>query len=297
MRTALFCVTLVLLLTTAGCLQATDDAAATLAVTDDTGVQAVLSTPVARVVSLAPSETEVVCALGMDALLVGKTDYCNYPPKIEGAQSVGGPKTLNVEKIIGLQPDLVLATTVTDTTKIEGIRAMGIPVLIFRLESLEDIHRNIETVGTVLDCPDAAAALVGRMQEREANVSAARHPAEPAAVLYVLWDDPLYVAGNNTLQDDLIRRAGGVNIMADAEGYVVASDEAVLTRAPDVIIASTSHTAGTAPIKDRLLARSVFADVPAFRNGHIVTIDADLANRPGPRMVDTLELFAACINA
>ncbi len=172
---------------------------------------------------------------------------------------------------------------------------MGIPVLIFRVESLEDVHRNINTVGAVLGCPDAAQTLVGRMQEREAAVSSAQTPAEPVKVLYVLYDDPLYVAGNNTLQDDLIRRAGGVNIMADAEGYVVASDEAVVTRMPDVIIASTSHTAGLAPIKDSLLTKSVFKEIPAFRNDRIVTIDADLANRPGPRMIDTLEFFAACI--
>ncbi len=295
MRSCLIFVIVALLLGTAGCLQASEGPGNTLTVTDDTGVQAVLSPPIERVVSLAPSETEVVCALGMNALLVGRTDYCNYPPELGDVPSVGGPKTLNVEKIIELQPDLVLATTVTDTTKIEGVRALGIPVLIFRLESMEDIHRNIDTVGAVLGCPDTAAALVGNMQEREANVSAANTVAEPIKVLYVLFDDPLYVAGNNTLQDELIRRSGGVNIMADAEGYVVVSDEAVVTRAPDLILASTSHTAGSAPIKDRLLAKSIFAEIPAFKNDRIVTIEADLANRPGPRMIDTLEIFAACI--
>lgn len=252
---------------------------------------------VARLVTLAPGETEIVCALGMGDLLVGRSDYCNYPPSVTDIPSVGGPKTVSIERVIRLEPDLVFATTITDAATAEGLRAAGLEVRVFRLETLEDVYRNIEDVGELLGCPGNASSLIEGLRERETAVQAATYGREPPRAMYVLWDDPLYVAGSDTLQDDLIKRAGGINVFEDAEGYIVVSDEAVVNRGPEVIIICEAHTAGTGDIRERLLGKQTLSDVPALRTMRIYTVDADTVNRPGPRLIDALEAFSACLHA
>ncbi len=278
---------------------------------DDTGTAVTVPADVSRIISLAPSETEIVASVGALDRLVGRTDYCNYPPGIEGVASIGGPQTMSVEKVVELQPDLILATTISDKIRVEELRTMGFAVLVFRLECLEDIYRNIGVVGSVTlrssvteptqsadvtNSGSTADELISQLRAREKAVSGAAHASEAVPVLYVLWDDPLYVAANNTLQHELIVKSGGWNIMEDASGYVIASDEAVINRAPEIILASTSHTPGSAPIGDRLMEKSIFADLPAIKNGRIYTIDGDIINRPGPRMLDALEWVSSCIN-
>ncbi len=265
--------------------------------TDDTGITMTIPDRVERVVSLAPSETELCCAAGGCDRLVGRTDYCTNPPGIERVETVGGPRTFSVEKVIELAPDLVLATTVSDPVRIQELRSAGLTVVVFRLETLDDIYRNIESLGLLLGTPEAAGELVESLEARQAEIERRSQGGDRVKVLYVLWDEPLYVAGNGTFQHDLITRAGGENIMADSEGYITISDEAVVNRAPEVIIISREHTAGLARIADRLLSRPSLADVPAVKNNHICEMEADLVNRPGPRVVDALEMFSRCINA
>ncbi|NYT07852.1 MAG: ABC transporter substrate-binding protein [Methanomicrobiales archaeon] len=265
--------------------------------TDDAGTTVNIPDRVERVVSLAPSETELCCAAGGCDLLVGRTDYCTNPPGIEQVETVGGPRTFAVEKVIGLAPDLVLATTVSDPVRIQELRSAGLTVVVFRLENIDDIYRNIESLGILLSVPDSAAELVENLTARQREIEQRSPGNERVKVLYVLWDEPLYVAGANTFQNDLITRAGGINIMEDTEGYVTISDEAVVNRAPEVIIVSREHTAGRTRIADRLLSRQSLADVPAVKEHRICEMEADLVNRPGPRVITALEMFSRCINA
>lgn len=287
----------ILLLIMAGCTTIEDQSDGTLRFTDDCGTSMEIPAHVERVVSLAPSETEICCAVGGCPLLVGRTDYCTYPAEASGVETVGGPRTFSVEKVIELDPDLVLATTVTDSIRIQEMRAAGLTVVVFRLEKLEDIYRNMEVMGTLLGTEDDARRLVENLSARQAEIEEASRGGEAVRVLYVLWDEPLYVAGNNTFQNDLIVRAGGINIMADAEGYATVSEEAVVNRAPQVIIASREHTAGLSRISDRLLTRPALAEVPAIKENRICEMDPDLVNRPGPRVINALEMFSQCINA
>ena len=265
--------------------------------TDDTGITMEIPDQVRRIVSLAPSETELCCAAGGCDLLVGRTDYCTNPPGIEQVETVGGPRTFSVERVIELAPDLVLATTVSDPVRIQELRSAGLTVVVFKLETIDDIYRNIESIGTLLSLPDTAEELVETLAARQKEIEQRSPGGDRVKVLYILWDEPLYVAGNNTFQHDLITRAGGINIMEDAEGYATISEEAVVNRAPDVIIVSREHTAGLTRIADRLLSRPSLADVPAVKNQRICEMEADLVNRPGPRVITALEMFSQCINA
>ena len=265
--------------------------------TDDTGITVEIPDRVQRVVSLAPSETELCCAAGGCNLLVGRTDYCTNPPGIERVETVGGPRTFAVERVIELSPNLVLATTVSDPVRIQELRSAGLTVVVFRLETIDDIYRNIESIGILLSLPDTAEELVETLAARQKEIEQRSPESDRVRVLYILWDEPLYVAGNNTFQHDLITRAGGINIMEDAEGYATISEESVVNRAPEVIIISREHTAGLTRIADRLLSRPSLADVPAVKNQRICEMEADLVNRPGPRVITALEMFSACINA
>ncbi len=265
--------------------------------TDDTGITLTIPDRVERVVSLAPSETELCCAAGGCSLLVGRTDYCTNPPGIERVETVGGPRTFSVEKVIELDPDLILATTVSDPVRIQELRSAGLTVVVFRLGTLDDIYRNIESLGILLSVPDTAGELVGTLAARQEEIEQRSQGYDRVKVLYVLYDEPLYVAGNSTFQNDLITRAGGENIMADSEGYVTISDEAVVNRAPEVIIISREHTAGSTRIADRLLSRPSLADVPAVKYHRICEMEADLVNRPGPRVIEAMEMFSRCISA
>ena len=287
----------VLLVIIAGCSTIDDSSGGTVRFADDCGTSMEIPAHVERVVSLAPSETEICCAVGGCPLLVGRTDYCTFPAEASGVETVGGPRTFSVEKVIGLDPDLVLATTVTDSIRVQEMRAAGLVVVVFRLETIEDIYRNIEVMGTLLGTQEDARRLVANLSARQAGIEGESHSEEPVRVLYVLWDEPLYVAGNNTFQNDLIVRAGGINIMADAEGYATVSEEAVVNRAPQVIIASREHTAGLSRIEDRLVSRPALAEVPAIKENRICEMDPDLVNRPGPRVINALEMFSQCINA
>ncbi|HUU75269.1 MAG TPA: helical backbone metal receptor [Methanoregulaceae archaeon] len=289
-------VVVILFLGIAGCATLSGQSGgASRTITDDTGAVVEIPDKVERIVSLAPSETEICCAAGGCDMLVGKTDYCNNPPGVAGVATVGGPRTFAVEKVIELAPDLVLATTLSDSIRIQQMRSAGLKVVVFRLETIQDIYRNIGQVGMLLNNPGPAEQLVSEMKARQTEIENAAKSGEKVKVLYVLWDEPLYVAGNHTFQHDLIIRAGGENIMADTEGYVTISEEAVVNRAPQVIIVSREHTAGLSRITDRLLSRPALAGVPAVKNKRIYEMEPDLANRPGPRVISALEMFSQCI--
>ena len=252
---------------------------------------------VERVVSLAPSETELLCAAGGCGLLIGRTDYCTYPEGIEGVETVGGPRSFSVEKAIGLSPDLVLATTVSDPIRVQELRSAELTVVTFKLETVDDIYENIESLGILLGSPGTAGELVRNLKARQEEITQRSRGDRETKVLYILWDEPLRVAGNHTFQHDLITLAGGTNIMGDTKGYATISEETVVNRAPDIIILSREHTAGLARIRDRLLSKPSLSEVPAVKNQKIYEMDADLANRPGPRVIEALEMFSRCINA
>jgi iron complex transport system substrate-binding protein len=138
---------------------------------------------------------------------------------------------------------------------------------------------------------------VSTLKTRQDEIQSRPGGSGPVKVLYILWDEPLRVAANHTFQDDLITLAGGVNIVGDADGYATISEETVVSRAPDVIIVSREHTAGLVRITDRLLSKQTLAEVPAIKNHRVCEMDADLVNRPGPRVIEALEMFSLCIHA
>jgi iron complex transport system substrate-binding protein len=256
-------------------------------------VQDMLGRPVtvpdrpARVVSLAPSMTEIVYALGAGDRLVGVTDQCDFPGDVTTKPRVGGIYSPNFEAILTLGPDLVLATS--EGNREEDVRALArfrIPVYVVRPLDVPTVLESIGRVARLLGREAEGTRVVDAMRLRIDAVARAVARAPRPRVLYLLWGSPLIVPGRDTLITDLIRRAGGDSVSASEPlAYPRFSMEEALARRPSVIVIARH---GLASVDDQLKEWTHLTLLPAVREGRVGGIDGDLVHRPGPRIVDGL---------
>jgi iron complex transport system substrate-binding protein len=268
-----------------------------LAVTDDLGRHVTIASAPKRIVSLAPSNTEILFAVGAGDQVVGLTKYCSYPPEASAGRTVIGGFTANsvsVEKILALQPDLVVAAGSSHRSVIEALEQAHVTILALDAQNLDGIYKNILLAGQVTGHTSQAGKLVDDMKRRVAAVSAKVQtiPAgERPKVFYEVWDEPLMTAGPATFIHQVIELAGGSNIFADAaEEYPRVSPEVVIERNPDVILGPSSH--GDALVASKIAARPGWRPIRAVRQGRVAIVDGDLISRAGPRIVDALESVA-----
>jgi ABC-type Fe3+-hydroxamate transport system substrate-binding protein len=265
--------------------------AAALTVRDMLGRDVTLPALPRRIVSLVPSVTEDLFALGADDRLAGVTDYCDFPPAAKKKPSVGGMITPSLETIVTLKADLVIATrdgnreeTFTD------IQRLGIPVYLVRANRLADAIGLIGRLGELTGRPGAAGHIVQRMERRIEAVKNAVAPFARPRVLYVLWPEPLIVPGRDALVTELIQLAGGDSITAgEPDAYPRFSMEAAVARDPEIIVLA-NHGTGSGPIPAERWQR--LASVSAVKAGRIRSADGNLLHRYGPRLVDGLEQLA-----
>ncbi len=249
--------------------------------------------PPRRVISLAPSLTEIVFALGAGNRLVGVTQYCDYPAAAKALPRIGGMQdgSIDFERVLHLRPDLVLAIGEDQQTAVKTLRRLGARVEVISSQTVEDALSAITRVGELLGTRQAAARLRGDLERRIARVQAAV-AALPAArrprVFFEVWDRPLMTATRDTLAGRLIELAGGVNIFAGLAGrYVEVSPEAVLERNPQVILAPDQHAKAVA--LESLAKRPGLSQVDAVKNGRVRLFNGNLISRPGPRIAEALE--------
>lgn len=271
-----------------------EDSLGSLALKDDLGREVKLTARPARIVSLAPSITEILFAVGAGPQVVGVTKYCNYPPKAgQGREIVGGfsAKSLSVEKIISLKPDLVFAAGATHKPVSEALEAAGVTVFNFDPHDLAGVYANILAAGALTGHAAQAEEVVADMKARIAKVTAttAAIPQDQRLkVFYEVWDEPLMTAGPATFIGQVIELAGGINIFSDVkEQYPTVSSEAVVARGPDIILGPSSHGEGLTAAK--IGARPGWGELAAVKAGRIVIVDGDIISRAGPRLADALE--------
>jgi iron complex transport system substrate-binding protein len=273
---------------------------APLTITDQLGRTVTLKTATPRrIVSLAPSHTETIYALGIADRLAAVTDYCNYPPEAKEKPSIGGFSTPNIEEIVAMEPDLILATGIHEDKVILQLESKGLTVVAVNPMTIDDVIESITLVGKVTGAAEQAADLLDDMQKRIKAVTdktAGLNDDEKPRVLFVVWHDPLMAAGSATLHDELIRMAGGINIAGDLEDYADISLEAVLTANPQVIIAGIGMGSGEDLPFQYLNTEPRLEDTDARRDNSIYPINQDLVGRPGPRVVKALEQFAEFIH-
>jgi iron complex transport system substrate-binding protein len=252
-----------------------------------------------RIVSLAPSNTEILFALGLGDKVVGVTEYCNYPEEAKAKPKVGGFSTVDIERVVHLEPDLILATHIHSQTVIPALEELGLTVLALTPASLDELMSSITLVGKITGQDKIASNLVddlGKRVEAVANKTQDLTLNQRPRVLYLTWHDPLWTRGKDTLVDDIISKAGGQNIAYDLSGDKTIDLETVLHRDPQVIIASVNMGTGEDLPWQYVRTEPRLKNTEALLNNRVYKIDGDLIHRPGPRLVEALEQVAQFIH-
>ncbi|MCK8826553.1 cobalamin-binding protein [Natroniella acetigena] len=264
---------------------------------DDLGKEVVVEEEPARIISLAPSHTEIVFALGGEEKLVGVTEYGDYPKAAQEITNIGTITEPSMERIIGLQPDLVLASELTPKETIQRLEQLEINVVALAPESVDGVIETISSVGELIGQQEEAVSLIAEMNDKitevreivEKNMADDERPK----VFYEVWKEPLYTASAGTFIDDLIHLAGGVNIAHDTQGkWPQYNFEVLLAQNPDIYLVSHESEAS----KESVQAREKFQSIKAIKEGRVYPLDADLLNRAGPKLILALEELAEVIH-
>ena len=258
---------------------------------DQTGRALTLAAPPARIISLVPSVTEILFAIGAQDRLVGVTDFCDFPPEARNKPRVGSMLAPSLETIVALRPDVLVATTAGNREETrKQLGRLRIPVFAVNPSSADEVLDLVERLGELTGRRAAAAALTGSLRTRMRSVAVRVAALPRPRVLYVLWPEPLIVPGRGALVSELIALAGGQSVtIAGGEGYPRYSVEAAVAQGPEVIILA-QHGFQARPIAREQWER--FTSLPAIKAGRLHSVDGSLFHRYGPRVVDGLEELA-----
>ena len=269
-------------------------------VIDDLGREVTIEEMPTTIVSLAPSNTEILYALGLEDKLVAVTEFCNYPEAAMGKEKVGGYGDVDIEKIVVLNPDLILAEDLHKHEVIPALERLGFTVIALVPHNFQEIMDSIRLIGRVAGVEEKALQIVDDMSNKIKAITDETDKIdqeEKPKVLYVIWHQPIMSVGSDTRIHELIEKAGGVNIAAVAgEGYPTLTLEEIINTNPQVIMVNAEDYEGGDISLQFILNESRLAVVDAFINGQIYGINADLTNRPTPRIVEALELMAKMIH-
>lgn len=267
--------------------------------TDGLGREVTLDGPAQRIVSIAPSNTEILFAIGAGDQLVGRDEFSDYPEAAGSVTNIGSAfQELNTELIVSLEPDLVLAAEINTPEQVKELEDLGITVYYLNNpHTLEEMYVNLEIASQLTGHEADVTALIASLKERVAAVDekVATVSAHPTVFYELDSTDPAkpFTAGKDTFITLLIERAGGANIAADLESYPQMSLEQIVAADPDLIILGDSMW-GITP--EMVASRPGWENLSAVKNGKVVPFDDNLVSRPGPRLVDGLEELAKLLH-
>ncbi|WP_213974040.1 ABC transporter substrate-binding protein [Tepidanaerobacter acetatoxydans] len=264
-----------------------------ITLTDQMGREVTIEKLPERIISLAPSNTEILFTLGLEDRIVGVTDFCDYPEAAKSKEKIGGFSEPNIEKIISLQPDLILATSMHQKP-VEELEKLNVPSVVLDPKDFEDVFTSIEIIGKATGVDDKAAAVVGDLKARVKDVDdkvIKLTEDERPKVYYEIWPSPITTAGPGTFVNDIIQRAGGENIAKDAKkAYPQYSQEMIVAKNPDIII--FSHHGSSNQSAEDILNRQGWESIEAIKNNKVFYVEENLVQRATPRLVDGLEQLA-----
>ncbi len=247
-----------------------------------------------RVVSLAPSTTEILFALRLDEEIVGVSSFCNYPLKAQEKDKIGTFSHPNIEKILSLKPDIVFCTGLEQAPVISKLKQLNLEVFVSDPQNIEELFDSIRDMAVLTSRSKEGKELINKMKKgvEEIRSKTESIPKEDRASVFIeFWNDPLMSAGDNSFIGELIALAGGINIAHDVKRpYSYFSPEEVIKRNPDrIILAYMVNEDAAKTIRKRL----GWKDISAVKNNRVYSdVDPDMLLRPGPRLVEALgELY------
>lgn len=249
-----------------------------------------------RIVSLIPSNTETLFALGLNDVIVGVSEFDNYPEEATEIEKVGGME-FNIEKIISLEPDVVFAHESSAHNSAEGLdqlREANIAVIVVNdAFSFEATYKSIEMMAKATGTTDKGNEIIETMKTKIAEIEEKAKDVKDEANVWVEVDPELYTTGKNTFIDEMLSIIRAVNVAGDQEGWVQFTEEDAVKLNPDVIV--TTYGDYVENPKDEILARKAWQDVPAVKNERVYDVHPDLVSRPGPRLAEGIEELAKVI--
>jgi len=262
-------------------------------IVDDYGRTVTLDGIPQRIVSIAPSPTEILFAVGAGPQVVGVDNYSDYPAEAAGLPKVGAFPPSN-EAIVALQPDLIVGGDLVPLAQLEQLANQGIPYVLFADRSLEDVIKTIRLAGVITGHVSEADEVAGELEDRiDVVETKIQDSGLPKPKVYVEYDDFMgfWTYGPGSFGDDLIISAGGVNIAHNTSSeYPTVESEYVIAQDPDIIIYTTGPWSTLT--EDTYINRPGWSTIDAVENGDIYGVDANLISRYGPRVIDCLELLA-----
>ena len=249
-----------------------------------------------RIIALAPSISEIIFALGQQDRLKGTTQFSNYPPEAAKLPKVGSYVRLDLERIVALNPDLCIAIKDGNPkTIIDRLQSLNIPVFAVNPRNLESLLQTIQRIGAILNASDRAKTMVEDMRRRMQQVDTLVSKVDRRPRVFIqIGISPIISAGSNTFIDELIVRAGGINVAAGNSAYPHFSREQVLALAPDVLIITTMARSGA--FEKAKADWNRLSQMPAVRKKRIYTVNSDLFDRPSPRLLDALEILTRLLH-
>jgi iron complex transport system substrate-binding protein len=256
---------------------------------DDTGQVVHFIEPPKRIVSLAPNMTEILFSIGAGNQVVGVTDFCDYPKEARRKARVGGGQ-IQLEAVLALKPDLVVANADLQPGVIKQLHRLGVIVAAYRPHDWNSVIQTIKRLGLITGRNTSALGLIRKMNAKKMSVMKKMEGRKRYRVFIEVWNKPLMTAGPGTFLHELIVMAGGVDISSDLKRpWAVVSAEDVLRKDPEIIILTCKN-------KQELLHRSGWEGVTALREGRVYEVDPDIFSRPGPRLADALDCLAGILN-
>ncbi|WP_018132585.1 ABC transporter substrate-binding protein [Effusibacillus pohliae] len=267
-----------------------------LTIKDATGTDVTVQKEPQRIVSLAPSDTEILFALGLGDKVVGVDKFSDYPAEAKNKPVIGDMNT-DTEKVVAQKPDLVLGGASLNSKAIEALRKLGITVFAVEPKTLADVQQNIRDIGKITNTSGKAEEVVRGMEKKVADIKSKLQSLaddkKPLVYVEVSPAPDIFTAGKGTFMDELVQLAGAKNAFGDVNGWAKISAEQVVAKNPQVIISTHGVTAD---VQKEIAARPGWDKIAAVKDKKVVAVDTNLVSRPGPRLVEGLELFAKAIH-
>ena len=263
--------------------------------TDDVGHSVALQHTPRRIVSLAPSLTEILFLVGADSSIVGVTDYCDYPDAAKHKAKIGGMLNPNIERILALQPDLVLMSGSGNMrSDFEKLTSTGTPVFVSHPRTIDEVFKSIIDIGELTGRRRTSDSIVALLQIRRESLVRQAAARKKETVLMILSLNPLIAIGPKTFLNELVTLANGQNIVHDSStAYPVLSREEILRCQPGVIVATNDIVRS---VDDILSPYPEWKSLTAIRNRRVAIVDASIVSRPGPRIIDGLAAIIRAIH-